>query len=285
MASRAFREKCSLFGLVREPHRQLPCPSPVLSSQHFQENRPPLSFPENTGHAPTLGLCPHCAISSEHSLSPHEALPSYEACTPTSSKTPPDVRGSRHALSVMPHLIRALVTVCRSSESWQSGHPPAPSTFCPSLCPPTLLGPVPGTPTGLGDCPEHPQRFHSSMWILPVSRACLPPRSVLSSEQSSRGGTGGPWPTHPKGTLAMPRLAHSADSPLPGNLPLNRLCLPLTRSRTITLHFPANSIFPKGDFSSTCLGTHKTRSKMEQALGEQPRGPVGAERRSWTPLS
>lgn len=215
---------------------------------------------------------------------PHEALPTYEACTPTSSKTPPDVRGSWCALNVKPQLIRALVTVCRSSEQWQPGHPATHRKHVLSISlSPSISGAYAWHRTGLGEnLSEHPQRVHSSMWTLPVSRACLPLRSVLSSEQSSKGATGGSWPTHPKGILAMPRLAHSADSPLPGNLPLKRLCLPLTRHRDNNPASPCRFHLPN---SSTCSGTHKSRSKMEQALREQPRGPVGAERRSWTPLS
>lgn len=122
------------------------------------------------------------------SLSPHEGLPTYKACTPTSSKTPPDVRGSWHALSVMPHLIRALVTVCRSSESWQPGHPPThppQAHFVHLFVPQHFWGLCLAHQRASGKvCLEHPQRFHSSMWILPVSGACLPLRSVLSSEQT-----------------------------------------------------------------------------------------------------
>lgn len=88
-------------------------------------------------------------------------------------------------------------------------------------------------------CQEYPQRFHSSMWTLPVSGACLPLRSVLSSEQTVIQGSWGSWPTRPKGILAMPRLAHSGLTLSPAKeSATQRLCLPLTRHRNDNPAFP-----------------------------------------------
>lgn len=76
----------------------------------------------------------------------------------------------------------------------------------------------------------------------------------------------------------MPMLAHSAVFPLPGNLPVTQLCLPLTRHRDNSPAFSCKFQLPHGDFSSTFPRKHKTRSKMEQAWEKNREAFDGAER-------
>lgn len=62
----------------------------------------------------------------------------------------------------------------------------------------------------------------------------------------------------------MPGLAHSAVSPLPGNLPLTQLCLPLTRRRNNSPAFPCKFHLSQMETSSTCSRKHRTRGQMKR---------------------
>ena len=103
----------------------------------------------------------------------------------------------------------------------------------------------------------------------PDSGACLSLRPVLSSERIlvSRGGYWGILAHSPQKDSSDAGLAHLL------SLPCQETChsagsVPYSHSpEIIALRFPANSIFPNGDFSSTCSRKHKTRSEMEQAWG------------------
>lgn len=65
----------------------------------------------------------------------------------------------------------------------------------------------------------------------------------------------------------MPRLAHSADSPLPGNLPLNRLCLPLTRHRNNNPAFPCKFHLPKRRLQLHLFGNTQNKKQDGAGLG------------------
>lgn len=80
---------------------------------------------------------------SPPSLSPHETPPSLKAQPdPSSSQKTLDTQGPRCALSVTLPLLNGLATVRLAQRGGRLATPSA--TCCLSLCPPTLLGPVPG---------------------------------------------------------------------------------------------------------------------------------------------
>lgn len=80
----------------------------------------------------------------------------------------------------------------------------------------------------------------------------------------------------------MPGLAHSAVSPLPGNLPLTQLCLPLTRHRNNSPAFSCKFHLSRMETSSTCTRKHNKRPD-EAGLGGL-RVAWQGQRGSWLPL-
>lgn len=99
-----------------------------------------------------------------------------------------------------------------------------------------------------------------------------------------RGGYWGILVCSPQRILALPRLAHSAVSPLPGNLPLTPLCLPLMQHRNNSPAFSCKFRLPKWSLELHLFKKTQHKKQDGTGLGEQPCGPAGAEGRCWALL-